>query len=155
MGGGGTAEPIPPWDLASLIGATLLIGTVLMVLWSPSHDLSLESESGEVQITSVDVGLLGSSDAIQIDVVPGESCSGDNATTCNIIVKIGSETFQFNESGGDATSQRSSEGPVVISAEGVGDYTISVSVQRQLPLEALPVILGLFLVIWGEWRKRQ
>ena len=32
MGGGGTAEPIPPWDLASLIGATLLIGTVLMVL---------------------------------------------------------------------------------------------------------------------------
>ena len=76
----------------------------------------------------MDVGLLGSSDAIQIDVVPGESCSGDNATTCNIIIKIGSETFQFNESGGDATSQRSSEGPVVISAEGVGDYTISVSV---------------------------
>ena len=101
------------------------------------------------------MGLLGSSDAIQVDVVPGESCSGDNATTCNIIVKIGSETFQFNESGGDATSQRSSEGPIIVSAEGVGDYSISVSVQRQLPLEALPVILGLFLVIWGEWRKRQ
>ena len=99
--------------------------------------------------------LLGSSDAIQVDVAPGESCSGDNATTCNIVVKIGSETFQFNESGGDATSQRSSEGPIIVSAEGVGDYTISVSVQRQLPLEALPVIFGLFLVIWGEWRKRQ
>jgi hypothetical protein len=108
-----------------------------------------------VQITSVDVGLLGSSDAIQIDVSPGESCSGDNATTCTITVNIGSETFQFNETGGDATSQRSSEGPIVVTAEGEGDYTISVSVQRQLPLEALPVILGLFLVIWGEWRKRQ
>lgn len=155
MGGGGTAEPIPPWDLASLIGATLLIGTVLMALWSPGHDLSLESESGAVQITSVDVGLLGSSDAIQIEVSPGESCSGDNATTCTITVNIGSETFQFNETGGDATSQRSSEGPIVVTAEGEGDYTISVSVQRQLPLEAFPVILGLFLVIWGEWRKRQ
>ena len=155
MGGGGTAEPIPPWDLASLIGATLLIGTVLMALWSPGHDLSLESESGVVQITSVDVGLLGSSDAIQIEVSPGESCSGDNATTCTITVNIGSETFQFNETGGDATSQRSSEGPIVVTAEGEGDYTISVSVQRQLPLEAFPVILGLFLVIWGEWRKRQ
>ena len=155
MGGGGTAEPIPPWDLASLIGATLLIGTILMVLWSPGHDISLESESGVVQITSVDVGLLGSSDAIQIDVSPGESCSGDNATTCTITVNIGSETFQFNETGGDATSQRSSEGPIVVTAEGEGDYTISVSVQRQLPLEALPVILGIFLVIWGEWRKRQ
>ena len=155
MGGGGTAEPIPPWDLASLIGATLLIGTVLMALWSPGHDISLESDSGVVQITSVDVGLLGASDAIQIDVSPGESCSGDNATTCTITVNIGSETFQFNETGGDATSQRSSEGPIVVTAEGEGDYTISVSVQRQLPLEALPVILGLFLVIWGEWRKRQ
>ena len=155
MGGGGTAEPIPPWDLASLIGATLLIGTVLMALWSPGHDISLESDSGVVQITSVDVGRLGSSDAIQIDVSPGESCSGDNATTCTITVNIGSETFQFNETGGDATSQRSSEGPIVVTAEGEGDYTISVSVQRQLPLEALPVILGLFLVIWGEWRKRQ
>lgn len=155
MGGGGTAEPIPPWDLASLIGATLLIGTVLMALWSPGHDISLESGSGEVQITSVDVGLLGSSDAIQIDVSPGESCSGDNATTCTISVNIGSEKFQFNETGGDATSQRSSEGPIVVTVEGEGDFTISVSVQRQLPLEALPVILGLFLVIWGEWRKRQ
>ena len=155
MGGGGTAEPIPPWDLASLIGATLLIGTVLMALWSPGHDLSLESESGVVQITSVDVGLLGSSDAIQIEVSPGESCSGDNATTCTITVNIGSETFQFNETGGDVTSQRSSEGPIVVTAEGEGDYSISFSVQRQLPLEAFPVILGLFLVIWGEWRKRQ
>tara|TARA_B100002052_G_C15801007_1_gene561099 strand:- start:47 stop:514 length:468 start_codon:yes stop_codon:yes gene_type:complete len=155
MGGGGTAEPIPPWDLASLIGATLLIGTVLMALWSPGHDISLESGSDEVQITSVDIGFLGSSDAIQIAVTPGESCSGDNATTCNVIVKIGSEAFEFNESGGDATSQRSSEGPLNVTAEGVGDYTISVSVQRQLPLEALPVILGLFFVIWGEWRKRQ
>ncbi|OUX23307.1 MAG: hypothetical protein CMA23_002015 [Methanobacteriota archaeon] len=155
MGGGGSAESIPLWDLASLIGATLLIGTVLMVLWSPSHDVSLESGSGVVQITSVDVGLLGSSDAVQIDVSPGESCSGDNATACSLTVSIGPETFEFNEVGGDATSQRSSDGPLIVTAEGEGDYTITVSVQRQLPLEALPVILGLFLVIWGEWRKRQ
>jgi len=155
MGGGGSAESIPLWDLSSLIGATLLIGTVLMALWSPSHDLSLESGSGVVQITSVDVGLLGSSDVVQIDVSPGEICSGENATTCSLIVNIGSESFEFNEAGGDATSQRSSEGPLIVTAEGEGDYTLAVSVQRQLPLEALPVILGLFLVIWGEWRKRQ
>ncbi|DAC22567.1 MAG TPA: hypothetical protein HA345_05250 [Candidatus Thalassarchaeaceae archaeon] len=155
MGGGGSAESIPVWDLSSLIGATLLIGTVLMALWSPSHDLSLESGSGVVQITSVDVGLLGSSDAVQIDVSPGETCSGDNATTCSLIVNIGPESFEFNEAGGDATSQRSSDGPLNVTVEGEGDYTLTVSVQRQLPLEALPVILGLFLVIWGEWRKRQ
>ena len=35
------------------------------------------------------------------------------------------------------------------------DYDVKINVKRQLPLEALPAILGLFLLVWGEWRRRQ
>ncbi|MBI32084.1 MAG: hypothetical protein CMB72_05880 [Euryarchaeota archaeon] len=157
MGGGGTSEPIPVWDLSSLMGATMLIGTILMALWTPSNEVSLEQGGEPIWLTSVDVGFLGSEDIIEISVLPDESCNGANSTPCNILVNVGLEELSFpeEESWHSLTSSRTSEGPLNISVQGVGDYDVKINVKRQLPLEAIPAILGLFLLVWGEWRRRQ
>jgi len=157
MGGGGESEPIPVWDLASLMGAIMLIGTILMAVWIPSHEVNLEQGAEPVWLTSVDVGFLGSEDVIEISVLPDESCIGFNSSSCNIMVNVGDEELLFPEDEWwySLTSTRTSDGPLDISVEGTGDYEVKISVQRQLPLEALPAILGLFLLVWGEWRKRQ
>ena len=157
MGGGGTSEPIPVWDLSSLMGATMLIGTILMALWTPSNEVSLEQGGEPIWLTSVDVGFLGSEDIIEISVLPDESCNGANSTPCNILVNVGLEELSFpeEESWHSLTSSRTSEGPLNISVQGVGDYDAKINVKRQLPLEAIPAILGLFLLVWGEWRRRQ
>ncbi len=157
MGGGGTSEPIPVWDLASLMGATMLIGTLLMALWTPSHEVNLEQGSEPISLTSIDVGFLGSEDAIEVSVLPDESCNESNSTGCNIIVDVGGEELSFpaDESWYSLTSSRTSEGPLNITVQGAGDYEVKINVKRQLPLAALPAILGLFLLVWGEWRRRQ
>ena len=157
MGGGGTSAPIPVWDLSSLMGATMLIGTILMALWTPSNEVSLEQGGEPIWLTSVDVGFLGSEDIIEISVLPDESCNGANSTPCNILVNVGLEELSFpeEESWHSLTSSRTSEGPLNISVQGVGDYDVKINVKRQLPLEAIPAILGLFLLVWGEWRRRQ
>ena len=157
MGGGGTSEPIPVWDLSSLMGATMLIGTILMALWTPSNEVSLEQGGEPIWLTSVDVGFLGSEDIIEISVLPDESCNGANSTPCSILVNVGLEELSFpeEESWYSLTSSRTSEGPLNISVQGVGDYDVKINVKRQLPLEAIPAILGLFLLVWGEWRRRQ
>ena len=53
------------------------------------------------------------------------------------------------------TSTRTSDGPLDIAVSGSGEFDVKISVKRQLPLEAIPAILGLFLLVWGEWRRRQ
>ena len=157
MGGGGSSEPIPVWDLASLMGSIMLIGTVLMALWIPSHEVELEQGVDPIWITSVDVGFFGSEDVVEVSVLPAESCFGSNSSVCNIMVNVGNEslTFPEDESWSSLSSTRTSDGPLNISVSGSGDYEIKISVKRQLPLEALPAILGLFLLVWGEWRRRQ
>ena len=68
MGGGGTSEPIPIWDLSSLMGSIMLIGTILMALWVPSQEVNLDENEGLVDLMSIDVGFLGSDDAIEISI---------------------------------------------------------------------------------------
>ena len=88
MGGGGTSDPIPVWDLSSLMGATMLIGTILMAIWTPSHEVNLEQGAEPIFLTSIDVGFLGSEDVIEISVLSNESCNGANSTPCNILVNV-------------------------------------------------------------------
>ena len=72
-------------------------------------------------------------------------------------MNVGNDTLAFpeDETWNSLSSTRTSDGPLNISVTGSGDYEIKISVKRQLPLEALPAILGLFLLVWGEWRRRQ
>ena len=158
MGAGGTSEPIPIWDLSSLMGSIMLIGTILMALWVPSQEVNLDQNDGLVELASIDVGFLGSDDAIEISIMPSELCLQSNST-CFIQADVGGEILDFNfESDGtwtSMTSTRISDGPVDIAVSGSGDFDVKISVKRQLPLEAIPAILGLFLLVWGEWRRRQ
>ena len=158
MGAGGSSEPIPVWDLSSLMGSIMLIGTVLMALWIPSHSVNLEDDGSSVYLTSVDVGFLGSDDAIEISILRGESCNDSNST-CFIEANVGEEVLTFTGESDDSwesiSSTRISDGPVDIAVSGSGEFEINISVKRQLPLEAIPAILGLFLLVWGEWRRRQ
>ncbi|MFL2977313.1 MAG: hypothetical protein ACJZ49_07190 [Candidatus Thalassarchaeaceae archaeon] len=158
MGGGGTSEPIPIWDLSSLMGSIMLIGTILMALWVPSQEVNLDENEGLVDLMSIDVGFLGSDDAIEISIMPGESCIQSNST-CVFQADVGGEILVFNfESDGSwtsMTSTRTSDGPLDIAVSGSGEFDVKISVKRQLPLEAIPAILGLFLLVWGEWRRRQ
>ena len=158
MGAGGESEPIPIWDLSSLMGSIMLIGTILMALWVPSQEVNLDQNDGLVELASIDVGFLGSDDAIEISVMPGELCVQSNIT-CFIQADVAGEILEFNyESDGtwtSMTSTRTSDGPVDIAVYGSGDFDVKISVKRQLPLEAIPAILGLFLLVWGEWRRRQ
>ena len=158
MGAGGTSDPIPIWDLSSLMGSIMLVGTILMALWVPSQEVNLEENEELVNLTSVDVGFLGSDDAIEISVMPSESCTQSNST-CSFMADVGGEILEFNlESGGSwtsMTSTRTSDGPLDIGVSGSGEFDVKISVKRQLPLEAIPAILGLFLLVWGEWRRRQ
>ena len=54
MGAGGTSEPIPIWDLSSLMGSIMLIGTVLMALWVPSLEVNLDQSDGLVELASIE-----------------------------------------------------------------------------------------------------
>lgn len=158
MGAGGTSDPIPIWDLSSLMGSIMLLGTILMALWVPSQEVILDENESPVDLMSIDVGFLGSDDAVEISVMPNESCTQSN-TTCFFQADVEGEILEFNlESDGSwisMTSTRTSDGPLDIAVSGSGEFDVKISVKRQLPLEVLPAILGLFLLVWGEWRRRQ
>ena len=159
MGAGGSSEPIPVWDLSSLMGSIMLIGTVLMALWVPSHEVNLEDDESPVYLTSVDVGFLGSDDAVEISILRGESCNDSNST-CFIEAFVGGEVLTFTGESNDSwesisSTRMSGDEPVDIAVSGSGEFDVKISVKRQLPLEAIPAILGLFLLVWGEWRRRQ
>jgi len=158
MGAGGSSDPIPIWDLSSLMGSIMLIGTILMALWIPSHEVDLVENSDPVYLTSIDVGFLGSDDAIEISIMPGESCNDSNSS-CFIEAYVGDEVLSFTSlsdgSWESISSTRASDGPLDIAVSGEGEFDVKISVKRQLPLEAIPAILGLFLLVWGEWRRRQ
>ena len=158
MGAGGTSEPIPIWDLSSLMGSIMLIGTILMALWVPSQEVNLDPNDGLVELASIDVGFLGSDDAIEISIMPSESCLDSNST-CFFQASVGGEILEFNfesdEIWTSMTSSRTTLSPVDIAVSGSGEFDVKISVKRQLPLEAIPAILGLFLLVWGKWRRRQ
>jgi hypothetical protein len=139
------------------MGSIMLIGTVLMALWTPSYEVELDQGSDPIFLTGIDVGFLGSEDVVEVSVLPSETCSSSNSSTCSIVVNVGNESLAFpeDEMWNSLSSTRTSDGPLNISVTGSGDYEIKISVKRQLPLEAIPAILGLFLLVWGEWRRRQ
>jgi hypothetical protein len=39
--------------------------------------------------------------------------------------------------------------------DGEGNYTFEVTINRTIPHEFLPAIIGSVLLIWGIWRKQQ
>ena len=146
MGAGGTSEPIPIWDLSVSDGFDYVDRYYFDGVMGTSQEVNLDQNDGLVELASIDVGFLGSDDAIEISI-PSELCVQSNST-CFIQADVGGEILDFNfESDGtwtSMTSTRISDGPVDIAVSGSGDFDVKISVKRQLPLEAIPAILGYF-----------
>ena len=57
--------------------------------------VNLDENEGLVDLMSIDVGFLGSDDAIEISIMPGESCIQSNST-CVFQADVGGEILVFN-----------------------------------------------------------
>jgi hypothetical protein len=158
MAGGGDVAPVQPWDLASLIGAIVLLSTVLMFAWPPSHNVELDGD--RTGLSEIGVGMLGSADIIEISLKNATACERDNISCTGAVIHIlssnGDEIVNHRLTpGGSFTSERYDEGPVTVEISGEGSYRVTIEVHRQLPLEFLPAVAGIILLAWGEWRRRQ
>ena len=120
MAGGGDAAPVEPWDLASLIGAIVLLSTILMFAWPPSHNVELDGD--RKGLSEIDVGMLGSADIIEISLKNSTACERDNLSCTGAVVHIlspnGDEIVNQRLTPGESyTSERLENGPVKVTSD--------------------------------------
>ena len=163
MAGGGDAPSVPIWDMAVLAGATLLLSTIVIVLWTQPVTYDLDSEPKEVLI--VHTGLSEASLTFEATCLD-ESC---NPLSVWVVAHDEQESWdggllgaiEVDLLGGNTTESEESlpepleAGEYRIILEGEGSYSFETTVNRTLPHEYIPAIIGALLVVWGVWRKQQ
>lgn len=163
MAGGGDAPSVPVWDMAVLAGATLVISTIVIVAWT--QPVTYELGGGQQEILSIHTGL--SEASLSFDA----TCLDDSCVPLSawIVPHDGKESWDGSLDGGQEitllnTNQTESSsslndplssGEYRIILEGEGEYTFEVTINRTLPHEYVPAIIGALLVVWGVWRKQQ
>ena len=163
MAGGGDAPSVPVWDMAVLAGATLVISTIVIVAWT--QPVTYELGGGQQEILSIHTGL--SEASLSFDA----TCLDDSCVPLSawIVPHDGKESWDGSLDGGQEitllnTNQTESSsslndplssGEYRIILEGEGEYTFEVTINRTLPHEYIPAIIGALLVVWGVWRKQQ
>ncbi|MBT4059923.1 MAG: hypothetical protein HOE69_06430 [Euryarchaeota archaeon] len=164
MAGGGESVEVAPHDIAIIVGAIGIIGAfaiaMFATLYIPPTDFGEVSSTQQVRIMSV--GILGSNDDVVIHATP--MCGGNESCSMNsikIIDEDGNElssttTFEIEEDG-SFTSSNSVDvsGKVTVEMNGQGSWEISVTNQRQIPVQFIPAIVSIFVLVWGIWRKMQ
>lgn len=163
MAGGGDAPSVPVWDMAVLAGATLVISTIVIVVWTQAVTYELRDSPQEV--LSIHTGLSDASlslDAACLDdpcqplsvwIVPHdgtESWDGNLADAMEISL-LGTNETESSHTLNDPLSS----GEYRIVLDGEGNYTFEVTINRTLPHEYVPAIIGALLLVWGIWRKQQ
>ena len=163
MAGGGDAPSVPIWDMAVLAGATLVISTIVIVAWT--QPVKYELGGGQQEVLSIHTGLSEASlsfDAACIEdpceplsawIVPhdgGESWDGslEGAQEINLLNVNETESSR-------SVNDPLSSGEYRIILEGDGSYTFEVTINRTIPHEYVPALIGALLVVWGIWRKQQ
>ena len=64
--------------------------------------------------------------------------------------------FEFDEDGSFTTIEEVVDGgKIIVEVNAVGIWEIEVTAQRQIPIQFLPSLFSLFLLVWGVWRKMQ
>ena len=163
MAGGGDAPSVPVWDMAVLAGATLVISTIVIVAWT--QPVTYELGGGQQEILSIHTGLSEASlsfDATCLDdscvplsawIVPhdGKESWGGSLDGGQEITLLNTNQTESSSSLNDPLSS----GEYRIILEGEGEYTFEVTINRTLPHEYIPAIIGALLVVWGVWRKQQ
>ena len=162
MAGGGDAPSVPVWDMAVLAGATLLISTIVIVTWTQPVTYDLD---GEQEILAIHTGISQASLTFESSCLD-EECNPlsvwvvphDGAEDWDGSLKGASETILLDSESTESTvelSDRLDSGEYRIILDGDGSYTFEVTVNRTLPHEYVPAIIGALLVVWGIWRKQQ
>ena len=164
MAGGGTAENIPPHDVATIIGAVGLLGAVFITFLAQPTLVDFDSGGGAVEVAQVKVGILGSNDELVVTWNQADFCEGTNATCSLQRIRVLDESGSVvsEASGeGDGEEPKSVEfaiedsGEYTVELVGRGQYEVFVYVYRQLPVQCLPPTLCLLLLTWGVWRRFQ
>ena len=170
MGAGGDAPSVPLWDMAVLVGATLFISTVVILLWTQPDTYSLD---GQQEVITVHTGLSQASLTFESTCISNVDSENSTSTCGELTVWIvphdGSESWDGRLDGADEVvllKNDQSESTVNLNGEletgeyrlvldGEGDYTFEVTINRTIPHEFVPAIIGSALLIWGIWRKQQ
>ena len=169
MAGGGDAPSVPIWDMAVLAGATLFISTLVIVSpWTQpdSYDLDGKEDVLSVHTGMSQAGLTFEATCVAKSAVSEGSC---NKLSAWVLPHDGQEIWDGSldqaeeivllEDGNiDSTVDMDGKldsGEYRIILDGDGSYTFEVTVNRTIPHEFFPAIIGSFLLIWGIWRKQQ
>ena len=164
MAGGGAAESVPPHDLAIIIGAVGLLGALFIFTWAQPMVVDFDAGGGVVEVAQLKVGILGSNDELVVTWQQTEFCEEVNVTCSLQRIRVLDESGSViaETQGEDAAEDPVSadipidgSGEYTIELVGRGQYDVSVSVNRQLPIQFLPPALCLLLLTWGVWRRFQ
>ncbi len=164
MAGGGAAESVPPHDLAIIIGAVGLLGALFIFMWAQPVAVDFDAGGGVAEVAQVKLGFLGSNDELVVTWQQTEFCEEVNVTCSLQRIRVLDESGSVvaETQGEDAEDDPVSadipidgSGEYTIELVGRGQYDVSVSVNRQLPIQFLPPALCLLLLTWGVWRRFQ
>ena len=171
MGAGGDAPSVPIWDMAVLIGATLFISTVVILIWTQPNTYNLD---GKEEVLTVHTGLSQAGLTFESACISSPDSDANTSSSCQdlsvwIVSHDGAESWTgdlddaveidlLTDGESESTislSDKLDSGEYRLILDGEGQYTFEVTVNRTIPHEFAPAILGSVLLIWGIWRKQQ
>ncbi len=162
MAGGGVGAKVTPHDIAIIVGAIGIIGAIVISMFAAPMMVEFGEVSSTKQVRSISVGVLGSNDDIVVKASP--ICENNNSCTINnikVMDEDGAELVRVSEfelaEDGSFTSSIEVDvgGKLMVEINGQGTWQIEVTAQRQIPIQFLPSIASLLLLVWGVWRKFQ
>ena len=162
MAGGGVGAKVTPHDISIIVGAIGLVGALAISMFALPMMIEFGEVSSTKEVRSISVGVLGSNDNIVVKASP--VCENNNTCTINnikVMDEDGTELvrvsdFEFEEDGSFSSSIDVDEsGKLTVEINGQGTWEVEVTAQRQIPVQFLPTIVALLLLIWGVWRKLQ
>ena len=175
MGAGGDAPSVPIWDMAVLAGATLFLSTLVIVSpWTQPETYALD---GKEEVLSIHTGISqagltfesscvgaltsdaqedeasGSCETLSIWIIPhdGEESWGGSLDDAEEIILLNQGDSESNVD----TNNKLDTGEYRLILDGEGQYTFEATVNRTIPHEFVPAIIGSLLLVWGIWRKQQ
>jgi len=153
---------VTPHDISIIVGAIGLVGAFAISMFALPMIVEFGEVSSTQQVRSISVGVLGSNDDIVVHASP--VCENNNTCTINnikVMDEDGTELtrmseFELAEDGSFTSSiEVDGSGKLMVEINGQGTWEIEVTAQRQIPIQFIPTIASLLLLVWGVWRKLQ
>lgn len=168
MAGGGHAPAISLHDVATIIGAVLLLGSLSLMFIPVTHDAGMiESEEGVIQrnvrgeLLSID---MAEGDSIRLEF-KGNKCFPDSTTCIDAKFTLVNENGEIVQVHDGIVLAEGDENGVTFDIEEGGIYTIgyeldgeiewSVYLTRRWMQPFLMPIIGAALLGWGIWQGQQ